>query len=105
MKNILTRSGNFSVIFACIFLLAVSASAQLSLRKALDIDNDEKADFSIFRPSNNAWYDLKSGGGGFVIQQFGLANSDYPTPGDYDGDSRADISVWRDTDGVWHRLN
>jgi hypothetical protein len=50
MKNILTRSGKISVIFACVLLLVVSASAQLSLRKALDFDGDGKADYSVFRP-------------------------------------------------------
>ena len=104
MKNILTRSGRFSVLFACLLLLATSGFSQLSLRKALDVDMDGKADYAIFRPSNNAWYYMKSTGG-FLIQTFGLANSDYPTPGDYDGDNKGDISVWRDTDGVWYRLN
>jgi hypothetical protein len=105
MNNILTKSGKLSVIFACVLLLVVSASAQLSLRKALDIDADGKADFAVFRPSNNVWYINKSGGGGFVSQQFGSSNTDYQTPGDYDGDGKGDISVWRDTDGGWYRLN
>ncbi len=105
MNNFLTRSGKFGVMFACILLLAVSSSAQLSLRKALDVDGDGKADYSIFRPSTNVWYNLKSSDGQAIIQTFGVANTDYPTPGDYDGDGKGDISVWRDTDGVWYRLN
>ena len=48
MKNILTRSGKFSVMFACVLLLAVSASAQISLRKAVDVDNDGKPIFRFF---------------------------------------------------------
>ncbi|MEZ5427175.1 MAG: VCBS repeat-containing protein [Pyrinomonadaceae bacterium] len=103
MMNILTRSGKFIALFACILLLTVSVFPQLSLRKALDKDADGKADLTIFRPSNNVWYYLNSAG--FVIQQFGLANSDYPAPGDYDGDGKGDIAVWRDSDGVWYRLN
>lgn len=103
MKNILTKKGKLCVIVAGIMMLAMSASAQLSLRKALDKDGDNRADYSVFRPSNNVWYYLNNAG--FVIQQFGLANSDYPTPGDFDGDGLGDISVWRDTDGVWYRLN
>ena len=106
MNNISTKSGKVSVVFACVLLLVVSASAQLSLRKALDIDADGKADFSVFRPSNNTWYINKSGpGGGFTAQQFGSSNTDHQTPGDYDGDGKGDISVWRDTDGGWYRLN
>ena len=103
MKNILTKASKIGVVFASIMLLAFAATAQTSLRTALDTDNDNKADFTVFRPSNNAWYTLKSGGG-FTIQQFGLANSDFPAPGDYDGDGIGDIAVWRDTDGVWYRL-
>jgi len=105
MNNILTRSGKVSVIFACVLLLVVSASAQISLRKALDFDGDNKADFSVFRPENNVWYINRSGGGAFTAQQFGSSNTDYQTPGDYDGDNKGDIAVWRDTDGVWYRLN
>ncbi len=104
MNNILTRSGKISVVFACVLLLVVSASAQLSLRKALDFDGDNKADYSVMRPSDNIWYINKSGGG-TVSQPFGSFSTDYPTPGDYDGDGKADIAVWRDTDGVWYRIN
>ncbi len=104
MNNILTKSGKISVVFACVLLLVVSASAQLSLRKALDFDGDNKADYSVMRPSDNVWYISKSGGGS-TFQPFGVYSTDYPTPGDYDGDGKADISVWRDTDGVWYRIN
>jgi hypothetical protein len=104
MKNILTKSGKISAVFACLLLLAFTTTAQISLRNALDTDNDNKADLTIFRPANNAWYIMKSGGG-FTIQQFGLANTDFPAPGDYDGDGIGDIGVWRDSDGVWYRLN
>lgn len=103
MKNILTKSSKISFVFASILLLAFAVAAQTTLRTALDTDNDNKADYTVFRPSNNAWYIMKSSGG-FTIQQFGLANSDYPAPGDYDGDGIGDIAVWRDSDGVWYRL-
>ncbi len=104
MNNILTKSGKFSVIFACILLLIVSASAQLTLRKALDFDGDGKADFSVMRPDNNFWY-IKKTNGTFTYQQFGSFVSDEPTPGDYDGDGKADISVFRDNNGTWYRIN
>jgi hypothetical protein len=105
MKNSLTKSYKFGVIFAGIISMVFTASGQVPLRTALDIDNDNKADYAVFRPSNNGWYYLKSGDGGFMIRTFGLANSDYPTPGDYDGDNKGDVSVWRNTDGVWYCLN
>ncbi len=55
MKSILTKSGKFSVFFALVVFLAASVSGQIKLRRALDFDNDGKADFSVFRPGNNVW--------------------------------------------------
>ena len=104
MRSFLALTGK-SVFFAVLIsALVVSSFAQVSLRKAVDFDNDGKADFSIFRPSTNQWYILGSGGG-IRIQQFGVANTDFMAPGDYDGDGIADIAVWRETDGNWYKLN
>ena len=104
MKKILTGFGKSIVVFAFVIFLTTVASAQISLRKAVDTDGDNKADFSVFRPTDNSWYILKSGGG-FTAQQFGVSTTDIMTPGDYDGDGKGDISVWRDTTGAWYRFN
>lgn len=104
MRNFFTASGKVAFSAVAALLLTVPAFSQLSLRKALDTDADNKADYSVFRPSNNTWYINKSGGG-ITAQQFGIANEDFMTPGDYDGDGKGDISVWRDTNGAWYRIN
>lgn len=104
MKIFFTLSSKFSVVCAALLLLTASSFAQISLRKAVDMDGDGKADFTVFRPGNSVWYTLKSGGG-FTAQPFGLPNDDYATPADFDGDGKGDIAVWRDTNGVWYWLN
>jgi hypothetical protein len=105
MRNSPTFAGKVCAAVTLITLFAASSFAQISLRKALDTDGDGKADYPIFRPSDQNWYILKSGGNGANIQQWGVPNTDFPTPGDYDGDGRADIAVWRDTTGVWYIIN
>jgi hypothetical protein len=104
MRNLLTVRGKIAAIALLGLLMSVTASAQIKLRKALDFDNDNKADFTIFRPSDTNWYILKSGGG-YIQQSWGIPNDDHPTPGDYDGDGKADISMWRDSTGTWYRIN
>src|SRR5687768_2196029 len=104
MRKIFTANRSVSVLAALIALFAVSVPAQPALRKALDVDADGKADFTVFRPSTNVWYTAKSSGG-FAIQAFGIANDDFLTPGDYDNDGKGDISVWRDSSGVHYRID
>ena len=83
---------------------AAAVPASLSLRTAMDTDNDGKADFTIFRPRDNFWYTFHSGGT-FRSIPWGWAGEDMMAPGDYDGDGIGDVAVWRDTDGVWYILN
>ena len=104
MKKFLTRSGKISAFVACLLSLTISGFAQVSLRKALDTDLDNKADFTVFRPGNNVWYTLKSTGG-YSAVSFGSANDDFVAPGDFDGDGKGDVSVFRDSNGTWYRLN
>jgi hypothetical protein len=66
-----------------------------------DFDNDRKADTVVFRPSNGAWYMLKSGSGTFEGFRFGQTG-DKPVPADFDGDGKTDAAVFRN--GAWYRL-
>jgi N-acetylglucosamine-6-sulfatase len=67
-----------------------------------DYDGDGKSDVAVFRPSNGAWYYLRSGSNnGFGAIQFGTS-TDVPSPGDYDGDGKSDFGVFRPSDGNWY---
>src|SRR5829696_7560030 len=104
MKYLIAAGGKSVFAALLTVLMGVSTFGQATLHAAVDQDDDGKADYMIFRPSNNTWYIWKSSGG-FTFQAFGLANDDFMAPGDFDGDGKGDISVWRDTNGVWYRLN
>ena len=100
MSRFIAPIGRFATVALLATLLSIPSFAQVSLREALDFDGDQKADFTIFRPSENAWYILGSSGS-FQYQQWGIANEDRLVPGDYDGDNKGDIAVWRDAGGLW----
>lgn len=104
MRNLLAVCGKVVFVATVVFTFAFAAAAQVGLRNAIDSDGDNKADYVVFRPSNNTWY-IAQAGGGIKTQQFGLTNEDFMAPGDYDGDGKGDIAVWRDSDGNWYRLN
>src|SRR5215213_1123307 len=107
MKKYLTFN-RFSASAACglamIFVLAAAGFAQIKLRSALDYDGDGRADYGVFRITDNTWYIYKSSGT-TTFQQYGSASYDTLAPGDYDGDGKGDLAVWRYTDRVWYVLN
>ena len=73
----------------------------------LDFTGDARADYVVFRPSNNFWYiNPSSAANGlmFTGQAFGNAATDVLTPGDYDGDGITDLAVWRRTTGTFFVL-
>ena len=75
-------------------------TAVYSRKAQFDFDADRNADISIFRPTDNTWWILKSTDGTQRVRQWG-ATGDTLVPGDYDGDGTADIAVFRPSNGTW----
>lgn len=74
--------------------------ANVTTREKFDYDGDGRADLSVFRPDNGAWY-INGSTEGFMGYFFGLP-TDRIVPGDYDGDGKTDLGIYRD--GMWHVL-
>ena len=70
---------------------------------SFDFDGDARADVSVFRPGDGAWYLLPSRGG-FNGISFGLA-TDKIAPSDFDGDGKTDVAVYRPSQSTWYWLN
>ncbi len=75
-----------------------------SHRNIGDFDGDTLTDLSVYRPSDNTWYALRSSNTSTLVRMFGTTG-DLPAPGDYDGDGRTDIAVFRPSIGTWFILN
>ncbi len=85
-------------------LAAASGSGTAGATNVLDYDGDRRADFAVFRPSNNFIFVNPASATtnlNFFGFPFGQASTDIQTPGDYDGDGRTDVAVFRRTTGTF----
>ncbi len=74
--------------------------ASVPVRTLFDYDGDGKADVSVFRPSENKWFVLRSSDLALSELVFAIAG-DIPVPADYDGDGKTDFAIFRPSTGDW----
>ncbi|HSU25478.1 MAG TPA: S8 family serine peptidase [Pyrinomonadaceae bacterium] len=79
---------------------AITTLASPPKAARFDYDGDGKADLSVFRPSTNLWYLLRTSAG-YTAMEFGTSG-DKLAPADYDGDGKTDIAVFRPSSGTWY---
>lgn len=65
-----------------------------------DFDGDGRADFTVFRPSTNMWYTLRTSDWQVVQTNFGIAG-DIVAAADFDGDGKTDLGIYRPATGDW----
>lgn len=76
---------------------------QLARKRPVDFDGDGRQDYGVLRFPNVAppgaapitYWNMNSTTGFQSPTQWGNANTDFPTPGDYDGDGNDDIAIYR----------
>jgi uncharacterized delta-60 repeat protein len=84
--------------------IARITTAPFRRKTNFDFDGDGLADVSVFRPSENKWFVLRSSDSGITQQIFAL-NGDHPVPADYDGDGKTDFAIFRPSLGDWWYLS
>ncbi len=77
------------------------AAGVCTVQRRNDFTNDNKSDYSVFRPSSGVWFILSSGSYNVTAATFGTA-SDKLQPQDYDSDGKIDLAVFRG--GNWYIL-
>jgi len=65
-----------------------------------DFDGDGRSDLSIFRPSSDQWWHLRSSDQDARVVEFGEAG-DKLVPADYTGDGKTDVAVFHPATGQW----
>ncbi len=85
-------------------MVRYQGGASVPLKTLFDYDGDGKADVSVFRPSEDRWYVLRSSDSGLTQPFFGTAG-DIPTPADFNGDGKTDIAIFRPSSGDWWYLD
>lgn len=103
-KKIMPPRPNILLIVTAILLGISPVNSQVGLTRALDYDGDRRADPAVFRTSDDSWWILRTGGGGWNVSSLGDSRPDTMTPGDFDGDRRGDVASWRETTGTFHYL-
>jgi hypothetical protein len=101
-SNVAPAGGGWNVDTISIAGQASCSFTPTSVKSRADFDGDGKSDPSVFRPSDNGWYLLKSNGG-IDVFQWGLSG-DQIVPGRYDSDNKADLAIFRPSESKWYVL-
>lgn len=97
-------AGDFTVVNNVTKLGIARLNSSIPSGKLFDYDGDGKADVSVFRPSENRWYILRSSDQGVTERQFAAAG-DVAVPADFDGDRKTDIAIYRPASADWWSLS
>jgi hypothetical protein len=60
-----------------------------------DFDGDDKADITVYRPTDSSFYTLRSTNGTLASRNLGMSGDNPTVVGDYDGDGIDDFAVYR----------
>ncbi len=92
--------GNFQSFDGSLAIGIVRLLNSLTSHSLYDFDGDGRADISVFRPSTNRWYELRSSDSQVEETTFGAAG-DIPVAADFDGDGKTDEAIFRPSTGSW----